>query len=67
MQVHLCTDLLSRAAGVPETEFRNWYVARLFLWTGSEPGPPAHSGNGDRLMGHCAEVPSGMRAGRGRG
>jgi len=33
----------------------------------SEPGPPAHSGNGDRLIGHHAEVPSDMRAGRRRG
>ena len=39
----------------------------MFLWTGSEPGPPAHSGNEDKLIGHHAEVPSDMRAGRRRG
>ena len=32
MQAHLCTDLLSRAARVPETEFPNWYVARLCFY-----------------------------------
>ena len=38
----------------------------MFLWTGSEPGPPAHRGK-DRLMGPHAEVPRDMTAGRGRG
>ena len=36
MQVHLCTDLLSRAVRVPETEFPNWYAAGLCFY-GRDP------------------------------
>ena len=36
MQAHLCTDLLSRAARLPETEFPNWYVAQLCFY-GQDP------------------------------
>ena len=32
MQAHLCTDLLSRAARVPETEFPNWYITWLCFY-----------------------------------